>query len=552
MKFALWLYQRLAHGFPHEFQVIYGTDVIQLGEDAVEDIAKQHGIMGLFSLVADLAYRIPIEYLSEMRRDLAYAARTLIKSPGFAAVGVISLGLGIGVTSTIFSEIHMLIFRDLPLVPEPARLVMAQAVSYPYFEQYRDQHNLFAASTAYMQGVAFGIGLEHANPKAERVFGQIVSPEYFSVLGIPPQRGRVFSVDADKPGEAPVVVIGDRFWRERLNSDPDAVGRVVRLNGQTATIVGITPKDFLGAMPIVPSDIFVPTTVSARTAPELGDDVLHKKDAKSFTALFRLAPGVTTTSAEAALDTLTRHLDESSLDPDRDRKGRRVRLLPGGMILPLPPEMRPGPVRAVGNADGVDPHHRVHESGEYAAGAGGRAAARNRDSSRGRGQPLPFDPPVAHRKRVAFDGRRRGWTRLCLLDDQRRFQHEDAGIPSISLRYPAGLGGDGVHAVPGFSDRHRFRARAGFCRDESRRFAHTQGRRRFADARLPALRNAQPAGCVSSGRLPDAAADDRIFGPGVQQYVQRQRTVRYPNHVPDGAGSATRRVYARSGCRVFR
>ena len=341
MKFAMWLYQRLARAFPHEFQVIYGTDVVQLGEDIVEDIANRNGFMGLFSLVADLAIRVPMEYLSEMRRDLVYAVRTLIKSPGFAAVGVISLGLGIGVTSTIYSEIHMLIFRDLPLAHEPQRLVMAQGVSYPYFEQYRDQHSLFSSAAAYMPGIAFGIALDAA-PKAERVFGQIVSPEYFSVLGIPAARGRVFSPDVDKPGEAPVVVVGDRFWRERLNSDPNAVGRTVRLNGQTATIVGITPKDFLGAMPIVAAEIFIPATVSARTAPELGDDVLHKNDAKSFAVLMRLAPGVTTNSAEAALDTITKHLDDQfNIDPDRDRKGRRVRLLPGGLIVPLPPEMRP-------------------------------------------------------------------------------------------------------------------------------------------------------------------------------------------------------------------
>lgn len=342
MNFAMRLYRVLARAFPHEFKVVYGADVIQLGEDIVEDVAKRNGPAGLLRLLGDLAIRIPLEYLAEMRRDLVYAARTLAKSPGFAAVGVISLGLGIAVTTTVYSEIHMLIFRDLPGVREPERLALAQGVSYPYFEEYRDQHNVASNAAAFIQAVAFGVSLDPvSNAHSERIFGHIVSPEYFQVLGIPAARGRVFDPNVDKPGQAAVVVITDRFWRERLNSDPNAVGRTLRLNGQTATIVGITPKDFLGVMPVIPADIFVPTTVPPHTAPELGDDVVHKRDIKAFSVIMRLAPGVTTASAESALDTLTRHLNESSLDPDRDKKGRLVKLLPGGSILPIPPEMKP-------------------------------------------------------------------------------------------------------------------------------------------------------------------------------------------------------------------
>jgi hypothetical protein len=92
MNFALRIYRRLAEAFPHEFKLVYGTDVMQLGEDVVEEIAKRHGVGGLIRLLADIAIRVPVEYLSEMRRDLRYAVRALIKSPGFALVGIISLG----------------------------------------------------------------------------------------------------------------------------------------------------------------------------------------------------------------------------------------------------------------------------------------------------------------------------------------------------------------------------------------------------------------------------------------------------------------------------
>ena len=138
-----------------------------------------------------------------------------------------------------------------------------------------------------------------------------------------------------------MVFISDRFWRDRLDSDPNAVGRTVHLNGQTATIVGIGPKDFLGVLPIVPADLFVPTTSPASMAPELSGDIIHKRDAKAFGVLMRLAPGVTAKSAEAALDAITRHLDEETLDPARNAKGRRVMLLPGGKIVPIPKETLP-------------------------------------------------------------------------------------------------------------------------------------------------------------------------------------------------------------------
>lgn len=341
---ALRIYRRLAFAFPHEFQMVYGADVIQVGEDAIDDIWAQHGFFGLIQLIADIFVRLPIEYLSEMRRDLAYAVRTLAKSPGFAAVGIISLGLGIGIASVSASKIFNLVLRDAPGVKDSSRLVMLMGTSYPYFERYRDQHDLFAGAAAYEGPVPFNVSLnssrgESANTRTERIFGHVVSPEYLSVIGVRAARGRTFDPEIDKRGSSPVVFISDRFWRNRMDADPDAVGRAIRVNGQTATIVGIGPQDFLGVLPISPAEIFVPTTSPAAMVPELAGDVLHKRDAKVFQALFRLAPGVTLKSAEAGLDTLTRGLEKESLDPARNAKGRRVTLLPGGKVAPIPREM---------------------------------------------------------------------------------------------------------------------------------------------------------------------------------------------------------------------
>jgi predicted permease len=324
IQFCLRIYRRLARAFPHEFQMIYGADVVQLGEDTIEDIARTHGIFGLVRLVADLAWRVPVEYLSEIRQDLIYAIRTLRKSPGVAAAAVLSLALGIGVPTAGFSEINVFLLRDLPGAKDPKRLVTTEhPTSYVHFERYRDHHELFSGATAYVGSVPFKF-------EGERVFGHLVSPEYFDVLGVRAMRGQTDG-----------VVISERFWRDRLHSDPDAVGRSVRLDGHLVTIAGVGPKDFLGAMPITPADVFIPVAMQEELAPELGENAIHRSDLKAFSVLLRLQPGVTIKSANAAAETMTRQLDGEGLAADRNQKGQRVRLLPGGGMLPTPPELLP-------------------------------------------------------------------------------------------------------------------------------------------------------------------------------------------------------------------
>ena len=351
MNFAWRIYRRLAQAFPQEFKLAYGTEVMQLGEDVVKEIAKRHGAAGLIRLLADIAIRVPLEYLSEMRGDMRYAMRALLKSPGFALVGIISMGLGIGLTTNVYSSKWALLFRDLPAAANAKNLVMLQKsadgdlapVSYYYIEQYREQKSLFTGVAAFETSIPFNVTFQgDLTAKPERVFGQLVSADYFSVLGVQPERGRVLSGAVDRPGDAPVVVISDRFWRNRLNSSPNAIGQILRLNGQIATIVGITPKNFNGALSINPSELFVPITAPAALAPELGNDVLHQRNAKEFLALMCLAPGVTIDSAEVALEAITRRLDEQDTSsPIRTDKGRRVTLLPAGTSIPIPRKLKP-------------------------------------------------------------------------------------------------------------------------------------------------------------------------------------------------------------------
>lgn len=343
-NFALRVYRRLAESFPHEFKLVYGADLLETGEDAVEGIARRHGTLGLARLIADISLRLPVEYASEMLRDLRYAGRALLKSRGFALVAIVSMGLSLGLTTNVYTEKWQALLRELP-VANAARLVMPERLaSYFYIEQYRAQANLLSGAAALEPDVPFNVTF-HGNldVKPQRVTGQLVSPDYFSVLGLEAQRGRVLSPTLDRDGSEPSVVISDRFWRTRMNSAPAAVGETLRLNGQLATIVGIAPPHFDGVVSDRenPAELFVPTTVPPSLAPELANGVLQERDARDFMAILCLAPGVSLESAESALDAIIRHLDEQDPSiPVRADSGRRVTLVPAGTVIPLPKNLR--------------------------------------------------------------------------------------------------------------------------------------------------------------------------------------------------------------------
>jgi hypothetical protein len=323
--------------------MVYGKDLDRLGEDAVPQVWRRHGLWGLVRLVADIAVRLPIEYLGEIRQDAVYAVRVLARSPGFAAVAILSLALGIAMCSAILCGSSS-VLRPMPGARDPGALVAARkGVSYPYFEHYRDQQQVAGSATVFLVSVSFAVAqTTDRNARAERFYGHIVSPEYFSTLGVTPAAGRFFSSETERPGMAPVVVVTDRFWRTYLNSDPRAVGRAVRLNGQLATIVGITAPDFLGMWPFNPADLFVPVTCGSALAPELAGDPLHTRDLEMFRMVVRLPHGVSIPAAESALDAMTLALDRQAPDADRDRdpKSRQLRLMPAGTFGLTTPEQR--------------------------------------------------------------------------------------------------------------------------------------------------------------------------------------------------------------------
>lgn len=334
------IYRALANAYPREFKNLYGQELLQSGDDSIVFVANEYGLIGLLRFLWDIARRIPAEYAAEIRQDVRYGLRTLAKSPGFTAVALISLTLGICIATCAISEMNGIVLRNLPGVPHPEQLVALLApTSYPNYEAYRDQKDLFSSTTAYVAPVPFAVML---GGRSERTFGQLVTSSYFETYEVIPFLGRFFGSDEEQTGRAPNVVVSYRFWSEHLASDPAAVGKTLSVNGRPANVIGVAPEKFLGASPaLFGADIWLPMAAGEAVAPELSDNALTRRDVALFRIVGRLQPGVTASRAEAALDAITQQLEQDNGEKQSERKGQRVFLVDGGKLLPLRKEDRP-------------------------------------------------------------------------------------------------------------------------------------------------------------------------------------------------------------------
>jgi predicted permease len=337
---CLRLYRAMARAFPYDFKNAYGDELQHVTEESIEGIWQRYGVLGLLRLLLDVAIRIPAEHLAEFAQDLRFGLRMLAHSRGFAGVALISLTLGIGIATAAFSEMNGFIMRDVPAVRNPDGLVLFRSpVSFPDYKRYRDRTDLFSTTMAYMAAVPLGVSL---GGRTERVWGHLVTPSYFSTLGVQPALGHWFAAAEEQPGQPPDLAVSYRFWRNYLGFDPAIIGKVLRVNGQPCTIIAVGPDEFQGASPLgYVADLWLPIGVGAAVAPELAGDVLERHDRAVFQLLGRLKPGVSEAQAEAALDAVARQIEREQDDPNRDKPGRRVQLLPGGKLTPLKKEELP-------------------------------------------------------------------------------------------------------------------------------------------------------------------------------------------------------------------
>ena len=256
-----------------------------------------------------------------MRRlfeDLRYAFRVLRGSPGFTAVAVITLALGIAANATVFGWIDALLLHPFPGVAAGQQLVELETVSptgeysttsYRDYRDYRDRLRSFSGLAASLFN-PFTVGPENG---PRRVFGEYVSANYFTVLGVNPARGRAFlsSEFADAAGTFPLTVVSYQLWQTLLHGDPNAVGRTIRVNRYQLTVIGVAPPKFRGTMPGMAIDMWIPITM----APQLngqGNWLLEGRSARQMWITGRLNPGVSIEQANAEVDASSRHLAEES------------------------------------------------------------------------------------------------------------------------------------------------------------------------------------------------------------------------------------------------
>lgn len=251
--------------------------------------------------------------METLLKDIRYAIRSLLKRPGFAAVAVITLALGIGANSTIFSLANSLFLRPLP-VDDPHSLVWIftdreNPTSYPDYLDYRDQgSDLFNGVLAY-DWVALNLG---GNVQAERVDGALVSGNYFDVLGVKAELGRSFLREEDKT-PSPVVVISHSLWQRRFGGDVNVIGKSLVLNGHDFAIVGVAPKGFAGTEEAFPRDIWIPLTMHAQlkagfVSARSGTNLLADRNARWLNVMGRLNPGVGLRQAQAGMDVIASRL----------------------------------------------------------------------------------------------------------------------------------------------------------------------------------------------------------------------------------------------------
>src|SRR3974377_1467639 len=184
--------------------------------DPIAPVSKRDGVLGRARLLVDIALRVPVEHLAEVRRDIRYGLRTLARSPGFTAVAILSLSVGIAVATGAYSEMNGLVLRSLPAVPQPDALVALQVpTSYPHYKRYRDLPGLFSSTAAYVAPVPFGVSLDG---RPERPWGHVFSLSYCATFGVHAAVGRVFDAAAETLGQEPVAVVSYRFWQGHLGS----------------------------------------------------------------------------------------------------------------------------------------------------------------------------------------------------------------------------------------------------------------------------------------------------------------------------------------------
>src|SRR5262245_56027739 len=258
--------------------------------------------------------------MSQLVHDLRFALRTLLKTPAFTLVVILTLALGIGANTAIFSLTDQLLLRLLP-VKDPQQLVVLDGpgafqgrtfnngtFSYPTYRDFRDRTSVFSGVIARFPAPLTMM----TDGRAERVSGELVTGNYFDVLGVGAQVGRTLTpADDTTPGAHPVAVLSHNYWMRRFAGDPSVLNRSITLNGSPMTIVGVAPPGFYGIVVGENPDVMVPVMMKAQMTPTWDD--LQNRRSRWLTVMGRIKPGVSRDQAEAAMNVVYRQINEEEI-----------------------------------------------------------------------------------------------------------------------------------------------------------------------------------------------------------------------------------------------
>src|SRR5438105_9925848 len=272
-----------------------------------------------------------VNWIQDLAQDLHYGVRTLRKSPGFTAVAILTLALGIGANTVIFNTANAALWRTLP-VTDPQSLVRLISVRQDHresnilpvelAEELRRGHDIFSDVIIRDDD---GLSFSYNGGSAERVVGEVVSPNFFDFLGVRPVLGQGFSSEARKGQWAPEVVLSYRFWRRRFGGDPHILGQTVRLNNYPFTVVGVSPQDFYSLVVGFEPELRVPEMPPGQSLSQ--SELLSPSHAG---IMARLKPGIGIVQAEAATDAVCQQfLRNDSANQHEVNPTRDIRLAPG-------------------------------------------------------------------------------------------------------------------------------------------------------------------------------------------------------------------------------
>jgi predicted permease len=271
-----------------------------------------------------------VRFINELLQDLRYGLRQLRRNPGFTIVAILTLALGIGATSTIFSWIDSTLLNPIPGVTNTGNLVTVMRgtisehptppFSYPDFLDLQNQNRSFAGLLAYHDDFMSITG----NRKPERIFGALTTANYFELLGVRPVLGRGFLPrEGTEPGGAPVVVISYAFWQSHFASDPSAIGRTLQVNRHSFTIVGVVPPGFQGCKTGLRDDVWIPLTMDREV---WGSNQFYERGTFWLNVLGRLRPGVTRQQAAGETNIVMQQI--ASATPNIERGPNQITLDP--------------------------------------------------------------------------------------------------------------------------------------------------------------------------------------------------------------------------------